>query len=83
MAFPQRAARIETSIGRILHIIEDSAGGPDTIKFMFFVHDQFGKIMDFVDGDELPHINAPHTANLVAFVAAQRAKAEATLPEPE
>lgn len=80
MAFPNQLARTPTSIGKKWSILLDDPDGPSTVRYIFQVLDQFGIIMDVKVGDELPHIDAPHTANLVAFAAAQRAKAEATLP---
>ena len=80
MAFPGQAARTPTSIGKIWHIICDNPDTADTIRYVYQVLDQNGAVMRTETGDELPHIGAPHTGNLVAFAAAQRAKAEGTLP---
>jgi len=81
MAFPGQTTRVPTSIGKIWHIICDNpAPTADTIRYVFQVLDQYGAVMRTETGDELPHIDAPHTSNLVAFATAQRAKAVATLP---
>jgi len=82
MAFPSQLASTPTSIGKIWHVICDNPSEADTIRYIFQVLDQDGVVMRTVPGNELPQIDAPHTANLVAFVAAQRVKAEATLPPP-
>lgn len=81
MAFPNQEVRTPTSIGTIWHILKDTVGGPDTVRYVFQVLDQNGVVMRTECGDELPHIGAPHGSNLVSFVAAQRAKADGTLPE--
>ena len=83
MAFPNQEVRTPIGIGTIWHIIKDTASGPDTVRYVFQVLDQNSVVMCTKNGDELPHINAPHIGNLVTFAAAQRVKAEGTLPEPE
>jgi len=80
MAFPGQTTRVPTSIGKTWHIICDNPSDPDTIRYVFQVLDQNGDIMRTESGNELPHIDAPHIGNLASFAAAQRAKAEGTLP---
>ena len=83
MAFPSQENNMATSVGDIWHIVKDKVSGPDEIKFVFPVHNQHGVIMRIVNGDELPQLDAEQKAQLVAIFAAQRIKAEATLPPQE
>ena len=80
MAFPPQEIRTPTSIGKVWHILLDDPGGPNTVRYVFEVLDQNGDLMRTMSGDEIPHIDAGDVTNLQAFVAVQRAKAEATLP---
>lgn len=80
MSFPQQVSRVPTSIGIIWHVIKDDPDNPDGIRYIYQVRDQNGDVMKIEQGDEQPHLTQAQIDGLLAFAAAQRGKAEDTLP---
>ena len=79
-SFPASENRIATSIGTVIHTLVDNASSPNEMRYLFQVLDQNGEVMYSRFGNEVPHLTPAQIGAIQAFLTAQRALAEATLP---
>ena len=86
MTFEPAQPEIPAAIGDMEHVITEYVGLDDegnprvpTITYSVQVLDQSGNVMQVLTGDEQPHLTQAQIDGLLAFIAAQRAKAVAEI----